>query len=138
MLILLLILKCLGSIDVKMAKTNSDINQKFIDDKMQICLRNIDDSSCYVRLKIFSPTLVNIDVFGNNWTRSTDGYWYYNNIVEPGYESEILQLKLNIDSKLKETFNIVIIDEVTEVLYNEDGTEYADRSRILNTTTEIY
>ena len=48
-----------------------------------------------------------------------------------------LLAEITIPEDLKDSFNVVVIQECTQVLYKEDGTPYADWSKIIDTTTDI-
>ena len=48
-----------------------------------------------------------------------------------------LLAEITIPEDLKDSFNAVVIQECTQVLYKDDGTPYADWSKIIDTTTDI-
>ena len=66
---------------------------------------------------------------GTQWTIGDDGYWYYESVLPAG---ETTKQELNIsyqfpsgDGKASE-FNVVVIQECTPVLFDENGNAYAD------------
>ena len=66
-----------------------------------------------------------------------DGYWYYSDIVPVSGNTEELLAQIAIPEEYKESFNVVVVQECTPVLYEEDGTPYADWNRIADTRTDI-
>ena len=59
------------------------------------------------------------------WSPGENGYYYYSDIVPVGGETEELQVK--IDSKdSEEEFNVIVAQECTPVLYDNEGKPYAD------------
>ncbi|MFR5585123.1 MAG: hypothetical protein ACLTLQ_16080 [[Clostridium] scindens] len=69
--------------------------------------------------------------------RDSDGYWYYNDVLPAGGMTKELLAEITIPEDLKDSFNVVVIQECTQVLYKDDGTPYADWSKIIDTTTDI-
>lgn len=63
-----------------------------------------------------------------------DGYWYYNDVLQAGQTTE---KELNITYKFPsgdqkpEEFNVVVIQECTPILYDEDGNAYADWDNVV-------
>ena len=92
-----------------------------------IRIENTGGIDCYVRVKVFAGSTVDLSFAAEEWSKDTDGYWYYNNIVAPGASSSpmVVSIKGPEDEDM-ETFNVVVIQECTPVLYNEDGNPYAD------------
>ena len=67
------------------------------------------------------------------WTPGEEGYYYYSEPVAPGESSSVLDIK--IDSKdTKDSFNVVVVQESTKVLYNEKNEPYADWTQIADTS----
>ena len=68
------------------------------------------------------------------WTDGGDGYWYYNDVLQAGQTTE---KELNITYKFPsgdqkpEEFNVVVIQECTPILYDEDGNAYADWDNVV-------
>lgn len=53
----------------------------------------------------------------NGWNKNSDGYYYYDEIVETEKTTENLILK--IDTKNIQGNNIIVISEITGVVYSE-------------------
>ncbi|MCI8638068.1 MAG: hypothetical protein HFG41_02685 [Coprococcus sp.] len=95
-------------------------------------------NDCYVRVKVFHSGDLNITYedtseAGNLWTYSdADGYWYYGPILEKGASTEIFDIKIGDlpDDFDKDSFNVVVIQECTPVIYNAQGNPTADWNTI--------
>ena len=90
-------------------------------------------NDCYVRVKVFyaGPFTINYtdrSESGNLWTYSeADGYWYYGPILQAGGSTETLDAKIEVPVDFdKESFNVVVIQECTPVVYDENGNPTAD------------
>ncbi len=97
----------------------------------------------YIRVKAFagSQNPLTYSSESGKWSRGEEEYYYYNDIVEPGGKTEVLDIKIDgvpVEVEDGDSFNVVVVYESTPVCYHEDGTPYADWSRILDTgsTTE--
>lgn len=89
---------------------------------------------CFVRVKVFHSGQLEVSYrdrseSGGLWTYSEeDGYWYYGPILPAGARTEILDAKIgelpeNFD---RDSFNVVVIQECTPVVYDEAGNPEAD------------
>lgn len=93
-----------------------------------------DSEPVFVRAKAFCGSrysLVYSDA-GGKWTPGGEGYYYYSDPVAAGGSTDVLDIKIeNVPSDVKdsESFHVVVIYETTPVLYQEDGTAYADWTR---------
>ena len=110
-----------------------------------IIISNVDESDCWVRVKAFTGSQFTIqysgavDDSGNQyWTLNDDGYWYYKDIVPAGGETQELLAKIEVPEELKDSFDVVVIQECTPVTYLADGTPApADWNRNIDTKTDI-
>ena len=91
-----------------------------------------DRSDCFVRVKVFSGTEVTAAVSGDSrWRRGKDDYWYYTPVLPAGESTTVLNAKINVPEGFdKDNFNVVVIQECTPVVYDEDGNATADWSRV--------
>lgn len=124
--------------------TQTSVKEEVEDMTKHIVISNTGESECYVRVKVFSGSQYTINFSGvvdeNNvpyWTLNEDGYWYYKDILPVGEETEELLAKIEVPAELKESFDIVVIQECTPVLYDEAGNPYADWNRQIDTRTDI-
>ena len=100
-----------------------------------IQIQNTGEAACFVRVKVFSGSLVGItfsDASGS-WSQGEDGYWYYAGVLLPGETAEELAASMQVTeemSRLEEgSFDIIVIQECTPALWREDGAPCADWSR---------
>lgn len=96
-------------------------------------IENTGGIDCYVRIKVFAGSTVGLTCTGDGWSQGTDGYWYYKDIVVPGASASTMVVSITgpTDEDI-ETFNVVVVQECTPVLYDEDGKPYADWALSLN------
>ena len=136
-----------GGVVLDLGFTETTPVEKVVDGAKQLVIKNTGDFDCYVRIK----ALVGADytvtyeepakVPGEDgkWTPGADGYYYYSDIV-PARTGETTQINVNITFPIPvdgeaPDFNVIIIQECTPVLYDENGnpsynwTQLADVSR---------
>ena len=116
---------------------NETIEEKVENMEKHIVLTNTGESDCFVRVKVFAGSQITLTMSGLSWNQGEDGYWYYSDIVPVSGNTEELLAKIAIPEEYKESFNVVVVQECTPVLYEEDGTPYADWNRIADTRTDI-
>ena len=91
-------------------------------------------NDCFVRVKVFyagpfDVTYTDRSERGNLWTYSeADGYWYYGPILPAGQSTGILDVKIGDlpEDFDRDSFNVVVIQECTPVVYDEAGNPVAD------------
>lgn len=107
----------------------------------QITISNTGSVDCYVRVKVFSGSLVEITYSGSSsWSKGADDYWYYKDIVPVGGNTGVLQATISPLEGFEEnfsSFNVVVIQECTPVLYKSDGSPYGDWNAAVDTRTDI-
>ncbi|MCI8367090.1 MAG: hypothetical protein HFJ66_05760 [Eggerthellaceae bacterium] len=88
----------------------------------------------FVRARAFAGSGIQLTYSGESWEPNADGWYYCANPVEPGQTAPVLDVKIdNIpEGKDGAQFNVVVTYECTPVLYNADGTPYADWTTILD------
>lgn len=120
--------------------SRTEIQEEFDNWTKHIKIQNTGENECYVRVKVFCGSQFTVDFSSEAgaWEeRDGDGYWYYSDILPMGGETKELLAEITIPEDLKESFNVVVIQECTQVLYDENGSPYADWSKIIDTTTDI-
>ena len=116
----------------------TEIEEEVNDMTKHIVISNTGDSDCYVRVKVFSGSQFEISFSnGGGWSQSDDGYWYYEEILPVGESTSELLAAITVPEDYTDTFNIVVVQECTPVLYHESGEPYADWEREVDTTTDI-
>lgn len=99
-----------------------------------ISVKNTSQTNdCFVRVKVFCGSQLTVSYEDssegeNLWYSGEDGYWYYRMPLGPGEATEILDVKINDlpESFDRDSFNVVVIQECTPVVYDEDGSPSAD------------
>ena len=118
-----------GGVTMNMGFTETIPNEEVDENGKHITITNTGDYDCFVRVKAFAPVDLTYNAPDGGWTDGGDGYWYYGEVLPAG---ETTGKELNITYKFPsgdekpDEFNIVVIEECTPVLYQEDGTPYAD------------
>ena len=107
--------------------TQTTLHEEIKDMEKHIRIENTGGIDCYVRVKVFAGSTVGLSFAADGWRQETDGYWYYNDIVAPGASSSTMVVSIKgPEDEDMETFNVVVVQECTPVLYDEDGNPYAD------------
>ena len=131
--------------------TKTQITEQFSDWTKRIQLSNTGTAECYVRARVFAGSTYGLEYSGSTgWRDGGDGYWYYDEILPAGGVTGELQVKITLpavtveDPALEtpppytEDFNVVVIQECTAVLYEEDGIPYADWDAVLDSGRDSY
>lgn len=128
-----------GGYEVAIEGGSSVIEEDVKNMTKYITLTNNGNCDCYVRVKVFAGSLIDISYSGGKqWKlNEKDGYWYYSEIVPAGGETKTLQAKINVPKEYQETFDVIVVQECTPVLYKSNGAPYADWERQVDTTTDI-
>lgn len=97
----------------------------------KISIKNTGDYEVFVRAKAIYPDSVSITLEDSgDWSPGNDGYYYYYDVVNP--DDSTSQLKLKISNSEYADFNVIIVQEATQVLYDENGNETADWDRAVS------
>lgn len=129
-----------GGITMNLSATNTEINEEkqVVDGLKKVSVENKSTVDCYVRIKVFvgdkyknNKTISYLEPDGlSNWTPGADGYYYYNDIVPAKGNTTQLHVKVTFPVKTEDEiptdFNVIVIQESTPVLYDANGTPYAD------------
>lgn len=132
-----------GSVQMHMGFTETEPHEEVDRNGKHVTIKNIGDYDCFVRVKAFAPSEITLTYQpeDSGWTEGENGFWYYDEILPAG---EKTKTKLNIgytfpnveDEDSPESFNIVVIQECTPVLYKADGSAYADWNQVINDNQE--
>lgn len=124
--------------------SRTEIEEDVDDMTKHITLSNTGETECYVRVKVFCGSQIDITYSGavdsegtQYWTLADDGYWYYKDILQPKESTEVLLAKIELPEEFTESFNVIVVQECTPVKYTADGTAYADWSVKADTKTNI-
>ena len=134
-----------GGVELSMGSTVTIPKEKMDLHYKIVSIKNTGDYDCYVRVKAFvsaeNGELVFSDEDGK-WTPGADGYYYYSDIVKPGETTDTVKIAVNgllVEPEEGEAFNVIVVQECTPVLYDENGNAYADwnaNAEILNGEVE--
>ena len=133
-----------GGVTIDLGFTDTETEEEVIDSKKQIVLKNTGDYDCYVRLKALTGNahkdgIVYSEPEGAGlWTPGADGYYYYNGIVEAGGSTSQIDVSFVLPTENQTDFNVIIIQECTPVLLDENGEVYADWSVKADISQSIY
>lgn len=122
-----------GGVTLNMGFSETIPKEDFSNWTKHVSVENTGDYDCYVRVKALAGSkyqdgLQYSDSDGK-WTPGEDGYYYYSDPIAPGESTSVLDIR--IDSKESDaSFNVVVVQESTKVLYNENNEPYADWTQI--------
>lgn len=126
-----------GGVTLNMGFSETIPKEDFSNWTKHVSVENTGDYDCYIRVKALAGSkyqdgLQYSDSDGK-WTPGEDGYYYYSDPIAPGESTSVLDIW--IDSKESDaSFNVVVVQESTKVLYNENNEPYADWTQIVDTS----
>ena len=126
--------------------SQTEIHEEVSNMTKHISITNVSqNNACFVRVKVFhsgqfTVTYEDRSESGTGWTYSeADGYWYYGQPLPAGASTEILDAKIGDlpEDFDRDSFNVVVIQECTPVLYDEAGNPEADWSTVYTDYQEV-
>ena len=113
------------------AGIETEIHEEIDGLNKHIRIENTSDGECFVRVKVFAGSVTEISYTceNGNWQEGEEGYWYWGNALAPGKISGELTASIQIPEGMEnmaDSFDVIVIQECTPVLYRPDGTPYAD------------
>ncbi len=118
--------RAMGGIDLTLG--NQTELEEFYDGQKHIQVSNEGNADCYVRVKVFAGSLVELAYSGSSkWSLAGDGYYYYSDVVPAGTMTEELLVAIQASEEIKELgadFDVVVIQECAPVLFDENGDPY--------------
>ena len=124
-----------GSYTIAMNE-HTEIEEEFSNWTKHLVISNKDDSEpVMIRARGYCGDEYRLTYSGTDWTEGTDGFWYYAKVVDPGYETEELLVKITDkdgneipkEQDKPAEFNVVVVYESTTVItYDADGNPKAD------------
>lgn len=122
-----------GGVQIHMGFTDTEIEETVESGQKEIQIKNTGDYDCYVRVKAltgdtYKDKIEYVEEDGSGkWTPGADGYYYYSDVVAAGEMTSQLNVKITWPAEEEATdFNVIIIQESTQVRYDENGEPYAD------------
>lgn len=125
-----------GSKEIFLDFSETEINESIEPGLKKITVKNVGETECFVRVRVVvggeHDKKWEVDLKNSpDWKSGNDGYYYY----FVGNEEKILvpdeitsEFKIAIKD-FKEEFNVVVIQENTPALYDENGAAYSDWDR---------
>lgn len=125
-----------GGKTLDMGFSSTELDEKVIDGKKIVVVKNTGTADCFVRVKVFAATdykdLINVDASNHtDWiVDNTNKVYEYSKVLVAGGETSSLSVEIGALDTDKNTsdFNVIVIQESTPVLYDKDGNTYADWS----------
>jgi hypothetical protein len=62
-----------------------------------------------------------INAEGTGWSKGTDGYWYYSEALPVGGTTANLVASIEKSNDVESSFNVVVVQECTPVMYDANG-----------------
>lgn len=127
-----------GGVTLDMGFTETKPKEEFSNWTKRLSVENTGDYECFVRVKAlagekYMSSLTYSDE-DNKWQPGADGYYYYADPVAPGAITSELHIRINDVQEEEESFNVVVVQECTKVLYDADNNPYADWTQIADTS----
>lgn len=109
-----------GNVTFIFNDTEIAVTSKLENGKLNINIENIGDEDTFVRAKVLIPDYAKVSSNSANWTLKTDGYWYYDKVLETGNKSTTLQLMIEKQeslmlSQMRKQFVYVIMKMVVHM-----------------------
>ena len=123
-----------GGVKMNMGFTETVPKEDVDENGKHITIENTGNYDCFVRVTAFAPVKLTYNAPDGGWTDRGDGYWYYDEVLPAKAKTtKELNIKYTFPSgdDKPEEFNIVVIQECTPVLYDEDGNPYADWNHVI-------
>ena len=134
-----------GNVKLELGFVQTEIEEQVVAGKKEIILQNTGASACYVRMialtgDAYKDSILYSEPAGgdgqavSNWTPGADGYYYYRSngediVLVPGESTTQINVSFAFPEEEEPAdFNVIIIQECTPVLYDEQGNPYADWS----------
>ena len=128
-----------GGVKMNMGFTETVPKEDVDENGKHITIENTGDYDCFVRVKAFAPVELTYNAPNGGWTAGDKVYGYYDKVLPAGNKTETeLNIKYTFPSvnDKPEEFNIVVIQECTPVLYDENGNPVYDFKDDSTQTTE--
>lgn len=114
-----------GSKELTLNFSETEINEKIIDKQKVISLSNTGEADIYVRVKALvgedHPIVYSEPENAGKWVPGADGFYYYTDILAPGEATSEILVGFTLADENAASFNVIIVQESTVVLYDEDG-----------------
>lgn len=132
-----------GGVEVNLRPTTVTPGDEVSNWTKHVSVQNTGDIECYVRVRAFAGDKYQSGLVysyeSGKWTPGADGFYYYSDIVQPGEDTEQIHINFkNVAGEEDTVFNIIVVQECTSVLYDEDGNPYADWNVIADSSEDSF
>ena len=137
-----------GAVEIELGLTVTTPEETVSDWVKHIRITNTGDYDCFVRVKLFAGAeyqeLLTYSDASGKWSPGADGYYYYSDIVPAGGSTKellagIREIKDSMEStENPKDFNVIVVQECTMAVYDENGKPTADWSKIADSSTNSY
>lgn len=114
-----------GGKELSLNFSESEIHEEIIEKNKVISISNTGDTDIYVRVKALvgeeHPVVYAEPENADKWVPGADGFYYYTDILAPGEATSEILVGFTLASEDAESFNVIIVQESTAVLYDENG-----------------
>lgn len=125
-----------GSQKVELDFSRTEIKETVEPGLKKITVRNAGKTECFVRVRVISGAehkdKWSVDLKNSStWKDGNDGFYYYfvdgsEKLLKPDDVTSVLKIAIKDFTK---EFNVVVIQENTPALYDENGAAYSDWDR---------
>ena len=127
-----------GGYKMDLGFTDTKIEEDVDKDGKHVVITNVGDYDCFVRIKVFAADNLKIKYnLGKDWQESDDGYIYYNKVLSSKDKTSELNIKYTLpevnDDNKDNDYNIVVIQEFTPVVYDDQGNLIANWQQVYET-----
>lgn len=123
------------SVKINMGFTETVPHEEVDSGGKHVTIENTGDYDCFVRVKAFAPVELTYSAPDGGWSEGEGGYWYYDEILPAG-QTTTKELNITYEfpegEEKPEEFNVIVIQECSPVLYDENGNPYADWNRVVS------
>ena len=115
-----------GKVAIAIDDTHAKITESGSGQTKVISVANTEQTPCYVRVAVIMPESISATYVGEGWSLDADGYYYYENILQPDESATELTLSIDTTNALADAkltyadFNVIVIPESARVLYDEN------------------
>lgn len=115
-----------GSFSV-LAEMDTQLQEEFEGQVKTVRVENTGQTDCYVRVRAFSGSGIELVYEGDGWVKGAGDYWYYGEPLAAGKLTKPLAITIKKaeDTALPEEFEVAVVEEYTPVLYR-DGIPYGE------------
>lgn len=126
-----------GYVSLDLDDTYTRLDDQVANWEKKVSIANTGDADCEVRAKFFVAAkyagYIKYSSDSARWTLDSDGYWYYDGILEPGDATAALNAKLDREAFSRdfkpgetEDFNVIVVHEYARVQYDDSGNGFVD------------